>query len=55
VEELDEDTRRVGVVGELKGARVMDTTLEIICERCARSLGMLRILDGVEAEAGSEQ
>lgn len=41
-EEADEDVQgQVGVVGGLGEGRAMDATLEIMCERCARSPGIL--------------
>jgi hypothetical protein len=53
VEEDDNDVQqRVGVVEGCKGVRVIvDTTLEIMCEIWARSLGMLGILDIVDTKA----
>ena len=56
VEEDNDDVRqRVGVVGGCKGVRVIvDTTLEIMCEIWARSLGTLGILDVMDAEAEAD-
>ena len=56
-DDADEDVRRgrrVGVVGGrgLDGVRAMDATLEIICERCARSLDAPARLEGTEVESG---
>jgi hypothetical protein len=39
--EVEEST---GVVGGFEEACAMDATLEIICERCARSLPMMLVL-----------
>jgi hypothetical protein len=52
MEEADEDVRQqVGVVEGFEGVWAMDTTLEMICERWARSPDMAGILDDAEVEA----
>jgi hypothetical protein len=54
MEEADEDVRQqVGVVEGFEGVWAMDTTLEMICERWARSPDMAGILDDAEVEASS--
>ena len=50
-EEAEDVRRRVGVVGGFRGVRAMDTTFEMICERCARSPDTPAILDDVEPRA----
>ena len=57
VVEADEDVQgQVGVVGGFEGVWAMDVTLEMICDRCARSLEIPWIVDdGAEAEAGAGQ
>ncbi|HYT43351.1 MAG TPA: hypothetical protein VEP90_13520 [Methylomirabilota bacterium] len=51
MKELDEGLQQVKIVGGFKGAQVIDTTLEIICKRCIRSLGMSEILNDAEVKA----
>jgi hypothetical protein len=52
--DADEDARRRrGVVGGFEGMQAMDTTLEMICEICARSPDAPVPWDNAEVEAES--